>query len=121
MPDDVNIDYEKDNIVFMCVAHLQALTFNKIAPMALGRIDIKYRRVECKPPQDMNIIVDQNRGAGGWIRLQVKVSNAPLASKKFSLRKLQDRPLHTERYSCSCSPKFAEACACRSCHRMRSG
>ncbi|KAK9906493.1 hypothetical protein WJX75_002830 [Coccomyxa subellipsoidea] len=51
---------------------LQALTFNKVAPMSLGRIDMRYRRVECKPPSDMNVIVDQNRGSGGWIRLQVK-------------------------------------------------
>ena len=41
--------------------------------MALGRIDIKYRRVACQVPQNLNVIVDQNRGAGGWIRLQVKV------------------------------------------------
>lgn len=51
----------------------QALTFNKMAPMLLGRIDIQYRRVECVVPQDLNVIIDQNRGAGGWIRLQVKV------------------------------------------------
>ena len=41
--------------------------------MALGRIDIKYRRVACQVPQNLNVIVDQNRGSGGWIRLQVKV------------------------------------------------
>ncbi|CAK0756698.1 hypothetical protein CVIRNUC_002477 [Coccomyxa viridis] len=51
---------------------IQALTFNKMAPMALGRIDIKYRRVACQVPQNLNVIVDENRGAGGWIRLQVK-------------------------------------------------
>ena len=44
-----------------------------MAPMALGRINIKYRRVACQVPQNLNVIVDQNRGAGGWIRLQVKV------------------------------------------------
>ena len=44
-----------------------------MAPMALGRIDIKYRRVACQVPQNLNVIVDENRGAGGWIRLQVKV------------------------------------------------
>ncbi len=44
-----------------------------MAPMALGRIDIEYRRVECTVPQDLNVIIDENRGAGGWIRLQVKV------------------------------------------------
>lgn len=53
---------------------MQALTFNKMAPMSLGRIDIRYRRVECTVPQDLNVIIDENRGAGGWIRLQVKVS-----------------------------------------------
>ena len=57
--------------------HLQALTFNKIAPMELGRIDIKYRRIACHVPDNMNVIVDANRGAGGWIRLQVKVCGHP--------------------------------------------
>ena len=51
----------------------QALTYNKMAPMALGRIDIKYRRIACQVPQALDVIVDENRGAGGWIRLQVKV------------------------------------------------
>ena len=57
--------------------HLQALTFRKIAPMELGRIDIKYRRIACQVPNNMNVIVDANRGAGGWIRLQVKVCGHP--------------------------------------------
>lgn len=52
---------------------VQALTYNKMAPMALGRIDIKYRRIACQVPQALDVIVDENRGAGGWIRLQVKV------------------------------------------------
>ncbi|BDA46491.1 probable Expansin-A7 at N-terminal half [Coccomyxa sp. Obi] len=51
---------------------IQALTFNKMAPMAGGRVDMRYRRVACTPPSDMSVIVDNNRGAGGWIRLQVK-------------------------------------------------
>lgn len=29
---------------------LQALVFDKIAPMALGRINMRYRRVDCTPP-----------------------------------------------------------------------
>ena len=53
--------------------HAQALTFNKMAPMALGRVNIKYRRIVCQVPHSLNVIVDQNSGAGGWIRLQVKV------------------------------------------------
>ena len=31
------------------------------------------RRVACVVPTGMSVIVDQNRGSGGWIRLQVKV------------------------------------------------
>ncbi len=46
-----------------------------MAPMALGRIDIQYRRVACQVPENLDIIVDHNNGAGSWIRLQVKVSN----------------------------------------------
>lgn len=55
--------------------HVQALTFNKMAPMALGRIDIQYRRIACQVPENLDIIVDHNNGAGSWIRLQVKVCN----------------------------------------------
>ena len=61
---------------------LQALTYNKMAPMALGRIDIKYRRIACQVPQNLDVIVDENRGAGGWIRLQVKVSSSLLIALK---------------------------------------
>ena len=30
---------------------VQALTFNKMAPMALGRIDIQYRQIGCQVPR----------------------------------------------------------------------
>lgn len=40
-----------------------------------GRIDIKYRRITCQVPINMTVIVDANVGAGGWLRLQVKVSS----------------------------------------------
>lgn len=46
--------------------------------MPLGRIDMQFRRVACQPPSDLSVIIDQNRGAGGWIRLQVKVLHARL-------------------------------------------
>eukprot|EP00884_Botryococcus_braunii_P022964 jgi/Botrbrau1/9351/Bobra.354_2s0009.1 len=48
---------------------IQALTFNKIAPMAIGRIAMRYRRVECAPPANMEVKVDSFSGSGGWIRL----------------------------------------------------
>ena len=30
---------------------MQALTFHKLAPMEVGRVNIEYRRVECVPPK----------------------------------------------------------------------
>ena len=47
----------------------------QLGPMELGRIDIKYRRVNCKPPVNMMVDVDSSSGEGGWIRMTVKVSS----------------------------------------------
>ena len=47
----------------------------QIAPMAIGRIDIKYRRVECTPPLPVSISIDNNIGVGGWLRLVVEVGS----------------------------------------------
>lgn len=41
----------------------------QLAPIAIGRIDIQYRRVECVPPAAMVVFVDNNNGPGGWLRL----------------------------------------------------
>lgn len=41
----------------------------QLAPMANGRIDVQYRRVECVPPAPMVVFVDNNNGPGGWLRL----------------------------------------------------
>lgn len=51
----------------------QALTFLKMAPADGGKIDIKYRRVNCVPPKDLSVLIDNNRGQGGWLRLQITV------------------------------------------------
>lgn len=52
---------------------LQALVFDKLAPMALGRINMRYRRVDCTPPSGsgMGMKLDHNFGPGGWVRLLV--------------------------------------------------
>ncbi len=52
---------------------MQALTFLKMAPWPGGRVDIKYRRVNCVPPKDISVSIDNNRGQGGWLRLQITV------------------------------------------------
>ena len=75
------------------VLYVQALTFNKMAPMALGRIDIQYRRIACQVPENLNIIVDHNNGAGSWIRLQVKVCNHDCQCICFSHAAAYNSPL----------------------------
>ena len=46
----------------------------QIAPMLNGRIDIRYRRVDCTPPVPVKVLIDGNSGSGGWLRLSVTVS-----------------------------------------------
>ena len=58
---------------------MQALTFQKMAPAAGGRIDISYRRVNCVPPTDISVLIDNHRGQGGWLRLQITVEPYPSA------------------------------------------
>lgn len=50
---------------------LQALIFAQMASPPVGRVAIQYRRVACAPPKDMELHIDSNRGAGGWMRLFV--------------------------------------------------
>ena len=40
--------------------------------MAIGRIDIQYRRVDCTPPEPVQLAIDSNVGVGGWLRLVVE-------------------------------------------------
>ena len=51
----------------------------QLGPMSLGRMDIKYRRVNCKPPVNMMVDVDSSSGLGGWLRMTVKVGLPPAA------------------------------------------
>ena len=39
-----------------------------------GRVNIQYRRVQCVPPSNLFVSVDNNLGDGAWIRLQITVS-----------------------------------------------
>jgi Lytic transglycolase/Expansin C-terminal domain len=50
---------------------MQALAFAKLADSALGRINIKYRRVECLVPEMVKVQVANFAGNGGWLSLQV--------------------------------------------------
>lgn len=40
--------------------------------MAIGRIDMRYRRVDCTPPETVQLAIDSNVGVGGWLRLVVE-------------------------------------------------
>ena len=43
---------------------IQALVFDKLSPMALGRINMRYRRVDCTPPSSMGMKVREGGGRG---------------------------------------------------------
>lgn len=49
--------------------------------MAIGRIAMRYRRVECAPPASIEVKVDKFSGSGGWIRLLVQVSSKAVLLK----------------------------------------
>ncbi len=38
-----------------------------------GRINIQSRRVQCTPPTNLVVTVNNNNGNDGWIRLQIQV------------------------------------------------
>ena len=57
----------------------------QIAPMLSGRIDIQYRRVQCTPPSNLVVNIDQNSGTGGFLKMSVSVSIASLFTTLVSL------------------------------------
>jgi hypothetical protein len=58
-------------------------TLLQVAPMSVGRIAIRYRQVECAPPADLRVQVDQNAGPGGWLRLLVEVRPLPILLREY--------------------------------------
>ncbi|KAK9824717.1 hypothetical protein WJX74_000925 [Apatococcus lobatus] len=50
---------------------VQALSFDKIAPLINGRIQTQYRRVTCTPPDAAWVRIDGNNGPGLWLRLWI--------------------------------------------------
>ena len=60
--------------MLVSTVHCDSGVHVQIAPMLNGRIDIKYRRVQCTPPANINVQIDGNSGTGGWLRLSVTVS-----------------------------------------------
>ncbi len=48
----------------------------QLANPDIGRIKVTYRRVECAPPQDIQVSVMDFAGSNGWLRLVIKVGGA---------------------------------------------
>lgn len=46
----------------------------QMSSMLTGRIDIQYRRVQCTPPSNLIVNIDQNSGTGGFLKMSVTVS-----------------------------------------------
>lgn len=45
----------------------------QIAPPSSGRVAVRFRRVVCRPPQDVKLQVLNATGSGGWLRLLTTV------------------------------------------------
>ena len=71
-----------------------------MAPMLGGRIDIQYRRVQCTPPSNLQIIVDKNSGTGGFLKMSVTVCATLLHRVYLFLTQL----IHM--HSCYCQAQF---------------
>eukprot|EP00884_Botryococcus_braunii_P000413 jgi/Botrbrau1/10372/Bobra.146_2s0010.1 len=65
---------------------IQAMTFEKLAPMHLGRVNIQYRRVECVPPSNLVVYADQNYGPDKWLRLFVEQAGGKATVKQVKIR-----------------------------------
>lgn len=63
---------------------LNALSFNQLAPMLNGRIDVNYRLVACAPPSSLKVQVDGSGGPGLWLRLLITVSHLPFLALLLS-------------------------------------
>ncbi|KAK9824754.1 hypothetical protein WJX74_005028 [Apatococcus lobatus] len=91
-----NPDWQTNSITFMvtdscpeCQADqldLNALAFQKLAPLGNGRVALQYRRVTCTPQEPVSVRVDANRGSGGWIRLWVMNAAGTAGVKSVSVR-----------------------------------
>ena len=51
----------------------------QLSAVSTGRISIRYRRVECVPPGKMSVVLDNNNGPSGWLRMFVAVRKHPSA------------------------------------------
>jgi len=70
---------------------LQALTFEEMAPASVGNFYMRYRQVECTPPGNIQVQVDQFRD--NWIRLRMYrvAGSAEIKEVKVGVREENDR------------------------------
>lgn len=70
---------------------LQALTFQEMAPASVGNFYMRYRQVECTPPGNIQVQIDQYRD--NWIRLRLyKVAgSAEIKEVKVGVREENGR------------------------------
>ncbi|KAK9800899.1 hypothetical protein WJX73_008437 [Symbiochloris irregularis] len=88
-PNQVSIIVQITDVCPQCEANhidLQALTYNKISPISTGRINMQYRRVQCVPPGKMSVVIDNNVGTNGWLRMFVSEAGGVGAVKQVQIR-----------------------------------
>ncbi|GAB4819911.1 hypothetical protein N2152v2_006957 [Parachlorella kessleri] len=65
---------------------VQSLAFAKLANPDIGRIKVTYRRVECAPPQDIQVSVMDFAGSNGWLRLVIQDTGGRGAVKTVNVK-----------------------------------
>ncbi|GAB4819912.1 hypothetical protein N2152v2_006958 [Parachlorella kessleri] len=65
---------------------VQSLSFAKLANPDIGRIKVTYRRVECAPPQDVQVSVMDFAGSNGWLRLVIQDTGGRGSVKSVSIK-----------------------------------
>lgn len=62
------------SVVTAALHRPELLCAMQISPISTGRINMQYRRVQCVPPGKMSVVIDNNVGTNGWLRMFVSVS-----------------------------------------------
>ncbi|GAB4819913.1 hypothetical protein N2152v2_006959 [Parachlorella kessleri] len=65
---------------------VQSLAFAKMANPDIGRIKVTYRRVECAPPESVQVSVLDFAGSNGWLRLNIQDTGGRGAVKTVQVK-----------------------------------
>ena len=59
----------------LCCLTPECLRMPQLGPMAIGRLNIRYRPVQCQPPAGMSISVLNGQSGAGFFKFTVQVGD----------------------------------------------